>query len=95
MAQIQTYECDICKITKKEVNHWWIGVAPTCDEYSDCISIAPIDKEDTIQIEDKNEVKIVHLCGFDCVTKWLHQQMQEIINRENANRTAGSDKEKV
>lgn len=83
MAQIQTYECDICHTVKKEVNHWWIGYL-----FSESIAIRPI-------IDITNVQALVHLCGFDCVTKWLHQQMQEIINRENALRTAGNDKKEV
>jgi hypothetical protein len=94
MAQIQTYECDICHTQKKEVNHWWIarkhkvGDGHPNDELS--LYIQPIDR-----CPEKYLSVSVHLCGFDCVTKWLHQQMQEIINRENTNRTAGSDKVKV
>lgn len=92
MAQILTYKCDICSTVKKEVNHWW-GAYTHPDAHpldKRLLSIKPLSDfgEDFLE-------KISHLCGFDCVTKWLHQQMQEIINRENSLRTAGSYKGEV
>lgn len=86
MAQVLTYRCDICKEQKKELNHWWTGYL-LLNKTEICV----------IPLGDGPDPGngIYHLCGFDCVTKWLHQQMQEIINRENANRTASTDKAKV
>jgi hypothetical protein len=103
MAQIQTYECDICHTQKKEVNHWWKGfilMSGTLAKPSDNLGgvlVVPINTHfiDRPLNKEKLPNPNAHLCGFDCVTKWLHQQMQEIINRENTNRTAGSDKVKV
>lgn len=72
---VNTVECDLCHTQKKENNHWYFGCV-TALTVSISTLKAPI-KVGT-QMISYNDPKVTHLCGVECATKWLAQQLQGI-----------------
>ena len=66
--KIDTWACDICKTQKKETNHWYKGWIN--EEFSGrgiCIY--------QWHVEVSN---CVHLCGIECVTKWMGRELAKL-----------------
>jgi len=66
----KTIKCDICRKQKAEVNHWWIGFM-RCDSVTSSV-IQPWNDEIAEAIGAK------HLCGQECVTKFVSEWMQKV-----------------
>ena len=76
MSKINTYACDICKVQKKEVNHWFIGFAyHGVSDSSNCISLYPW--RDSVL---NNDAK--HLCGIECSMKWAAKELSKLVGNE-------------
>jgi len=67
--KIDTWACDICKVQKKETNHWYKGQTSTDPLYKG------------IHIYEWNVVvnsDCSHLCGIECVTKWMGRELSKL-----------------
>ena len=61
------FTCDGCKAVKKETNHWWIVSVST-----EVLSLMPWNEDVAAQ------EGIYHLCGGECVSKFLSARMEDV-----------------
>ena len=67
MAKLETFVCDGCGVTKKDVNHWWrVGT------FGQSILIVPLD---TKPVHRRYTVK--DYCGIGCTQKAVSRRMSE------------------
>jgi hypothetical protein len=64
--------CDLCSQDKKEANGWFTGRVEASS-----LVIRPLD---IVQAKDwvKSEVKFYILCGPNCATTWVNQEIQKL-----------------
>lgn len=68
--EIKTILCDVCKFQKKEANHWFKAVKLSVPG----VSVYPWEAE----VDAAREIS--HLCGIECVMKWVGRQLvKEIV----------------
>lgn len=67
--KIDTYQCDICQVQKRDANHWFRGY-----KLSDQRGIVIIGW-DAIPTGDVVEDFEAHLCGADCLHQWLSKNL--------------------
>ena len=67
--KVDTYQCDGCRIQKKETNHWFRGY-----KLLDQQSIAIVEWNGTPP-SDEVENSEAHLCGASCVTEWVSKTL--------------------
>ena len=74
--KIDTWACDICKIQKKETNHWFRGLElDSCspdEKPVRCIQILPW------EAKLPETVECSHLCGIECVMKWCGRELAKL-----------------
>lgn len=73
MSHIDTYCCEMCPELKKENNGWFVGLA-----LKNSTLIMPWDEGTAAMKESK------HLCGLDCVGKWVSQTLAKLTASQNA-----------
>lgn len=75
MAITTTYTCDVCGVPKKETNHWFM---------------ASTDEDGRIHLatwEQRIPPVLIcveaHLCGRECVHKWIDRQLGSTVQIAN------------
>jgi len=71
--EVKTFACDICKIHKKESNHWFEGYLLGGKANSTGVQIhkwgsSPLTAEVTAPSPEQADA---HLCGQECAAKFL------------------------
>jgi len=83
MSEQRTFRCDICKVEKKETNHWWKGYLIAGDEahkFNAGIMVLPWDLPSQLSTDDNPMPPDVmatekHLCGEQHVAEWVSQNL--------------------
>jgi hypothetical protein len=81
VAEIKTFACDICKTQKKDANHWWVVFQTYPENNHNGIMLLPWETEKVFLADAETTIHPTvskadaHLCGVDCVTKWLSQNL--------------------
>jgi len=77
--KIDTHACDICKVQKREVNHWFKAFTfqhvVKGKEGLMGIQILPWEAEFPRVFEDSN---VIHLCGIECAMKWSGRELSKL-----------------
>lgn len=66
MAQVKSYQCDECSVTKQESNHWVLIYA-----HDRQMNIVPW--QDNLA----RDHRVLHLCGAGCAAKILSKQIHD------------------
>jgi hypothetical protein len=73
MARTLQITCDQCGKVKAQANHWWIGRFNTDDPAAGGLFIMLLPIDETAPVGDDH-----HLCGEECVQKFVAQKMREM-----------------
>lgn len=63
--KVDSWKCDGCGIPKKEVNHWFKAY-----KLFQALGVVVIGWDVAPPVEEVENFE-AHLCGADCVTKWV------------------------
>lgn len=67
--KLHQFSCDVCGRVKGEANHWFLGY------HHPAASIIHLSKWNDGIERDGDDGHIAHLCGLECVNKWVQQQL--------------------
>lgn len=70
--KVETFACDVCQVQKKDANHWW---KVTTREGIAVIAAWEVTTFDGIAPNVISEDKTAHLCGGECVVKYIGKNL--------------------
>jgi hypothetical protein len=81
MVERKQIACDVCKVQKKETNHWWIGrvVWKASGKEPSGLAIIPA------AVEPRRRKGDVDLCSQGCAHSWTDAQLTRFVNAERSN----------
>jgi hypothetical protein len=67
--KVDTYECDVCRVQKKEANHWWLASDHVFSGHGS-FAVYPWSEKDFVE-KEWPDLPLIHMCGESCVQKKL------------------------
>jgi len=77
--RLDEFQCDICSAPKREANHWFVAWESFEEIRFMRWAVAAFNYEppDPIRMGDDPRHADAHLCGHECLHRWIDQKLSE------------------